>query len=327
MSQVELLDEHKPGITCPDYNNTVKPCYHFISDGFCSMKNRFRCIEWLKRNSMLSYSSISKYNKCKRCFYYYYIEGLELKDKPLTPFLGGLVHNYLSVYHSNNEDTKSKYSDIIENKLRELYLKYIDVDNPEPYIVSNIISATTIGIFYCDINKNLEQGDVEYEIVNKDIGLKGIIDLYSNDKIYDWKYTGSPSSYSRLSTELQAIIYFMLLPDVRQFTLRLIRKPSLKIAKNENVEEFSERLLNDIKRRPAHYIENITFWRSEYNIPEKKGEIDIICNEIKSKVRNGSLENFYKEYTCHYLSVCDYYSICNSGVISEDEYTRRETKK
>ena len=77
---MDTVLDNPVGITCPDHNNTKKPCYYFIKDGFCSKKDRFRCIEWLKRNSMLSYSSISKYNRCKRCFYYSYIEGLVLLD-------------------------------------------------------------------------------------------------------------------------------------------------------------------------------------------------------------------------------------------------------
>ncbi|MFW5891001.1 MAG: PD-(D/E)XK nuclease family protein, partial [bacterium] len=51
----------------------------------------------------LSYSKISTWKRCKKKFFYKYVEGIKPKKKSLAPRLGGMGHIGLETYYKGGD--------------------------------------------------------------------------------------------------------------------------------------------------------------------------------------------------------------------------------
>ena len=90
----------------------------------------------------------------------------------------------------------------------------------------------------------------------------------------------------------------------------IIRRPALRQKKNESIQAFAKRLVDDVKKRPAWY-----FLRQEMTIDEK--ELDRYYGELEDRVWEfihwwKGLASHWKESSncenkygiCHYLPIC-----------------------
>jgi len=304
-------------IICTDYDSTKKPCTYYAGNGCCSLKTRFRCIEFIRRKApVLSYSYISNYLRCRRNFYYSYLLGIELIIPPLPIVAGRIMSNFLAYMHSdanNNDKEKKNYL-----KRAKEYLESITPKDENAGAPSDVKTIPAVARAYKELGLDEPKGKVEYRTILSSAGdeykylLKAIYDLYLFDKIYEFKYTGKPDFYTFFTTRIQAGIYLLTAPSVKSITFRLIQKPTLKQGKNETDEEYKERVREDFKKRPAHYVKDITFWRNEYNFNEIKDYISLISDEVRQSIDKG-IDYFYQNpQGCLFPGPCDFLPVCES---------------
>ena len=299
-------------------------------DELCSLDTMFRCVEYIRLyEPTLSYSSI-KNLYCWRKFYWSYIVGIQRIEKPWPMMLGSLADQYLNIIHGNLKPTinissykndSDEYPANIE-ALRNLFKAYKEKfgEMKGQSQVSNVWWEPGYPKLKCIIdlitNLKTEEG-------NKTIG-------------YEFKYTSRPEIFgSRLTVEDQFSAEFLTNPQLQRITLRAIQVPQLRQGKNESISDYGKRVYGDFMSRPFYYINDKSFWRSEFNLDEFKAKLRMIASELKQKIEDsgGSAYSFRKvsgpatcfsDHTGKATSVCEFLEICTSGVVSEKLYTQRE---
>ena len=304
-------------IICKDYiKGSNKPCLHY-ANGSCTLSHRFICIEYIRRKKpLISPSMISTFTRCKRAFYYSYIEGLESIETNKNMLLGQLMHVLLQHYHTGSEDMLVKQSVIMNN-----YEKFYSEDITEIAKCFAILDCYK-EIYSADGNSRCE---VEFRKEEDGYYIRGFIDyIDSEGKIYDFKYTSRPDSYTIFTTELQAGIYLML-TKANSITFRIITKPSLRLKDNEENDEYYARLVEDIRRRPAHYFSDITFYKSEYDFEQIEQYLSTVTSEIKRLVEL-DIDSYYQNRSaCMCPSQCEFLPICEAkGLKPENLYKKKE---
>lgn len=97
-------------IICEFYNPVEgRPCTSYIKGGLCSLPQFYRCIEYIRRNEpTLSYSAVRDYVRCKRCYYYSNIMGIQAIEKSYPLKLGETASKILDNLHRGEENNESK---------------------------------------------------------------------------------------------------------------------------------------------------------------------------------------------------------------------------
>ena len=131
---------------------------------------------------------------------------------------------------------------------------------------------------------------------------------------WEFKFSSHPERLIRHSLSLQLGTYFLGCPTLQRITVRGIRFPELRQHKNETLEDYIDRLYKDIKARPAHYIMDTTYWRTEFDLKETQAEVRRIYQDIKTYAKEGR-EGYYKNLMGCYAPVpCAYLPLCEIGV-------------
>jgi len=306
-----------------------KPCIHSIGDkfDFCGLSEMFRCTEYIRRNEpALSYSTIRN-SLCKRKLYWSYIAGIQLIIKPLPMKLGEIAGAILNFLHTEQE-ISGWYPDIDSLK---------DNDGNLPFQIMAIL-----GVFkgYKEKEFDTVKGIVQSRFEWFEEGyprIIGYMDLKTHDTIgYEFKYSSKPDAYKeKFIVQDQVATYFLGNPTLERITVRVIQVPQLRLAKNESLEDYRDRVYKDFLDRPMHYVNNTSFWRNEFNYDEIREKYKMIANEIQRYIELGGIKYFYQsngpntcfaETTGTAVSNCEYLQICESGVVSDQLYKKREVK-
>jgi len=329
-----------------------QPCIHSIGDkfDFCALPEIFRCSEYLRRNELtLSYSTIRN-SICKRKLYWSYIAGIQLIIKPLPMRLGEIAGEFLNDFHSQPTEKPPngykwcKYGNHW-HILGASYnckegIKLDDLKDSEGNLPYQIMAM--LGLFkgYKEKEFNSMKGIVQARFEWFEEGyphIIGYMDLKTYDKIgYEFKYSSRPDAYKeKFIIQDQVATYFLGNPTLKRITVRAIQVPQLKLAKNEGLEDYRDRVYQDFLNRPLHYINDTSFWRNEFNYDEIREKYKMIANEIQRFIEMGGMKYFYQSNgpnTCFgetmgtAVSNCEYLQICESGVVSDQLYKRREIK-
>jgi hypothetical protein len=162
------------------------------------------------------------------------------------------------------------------------------------------------------------------------------LEVYDEKIAYEFKYTSKPDAYSnKFVIQDQLATYFLGKPNLERITLRAIRVPELRLAKNESHKDYRERVRQDFISRPLFYIHDYNYWRNEFNYNELREKYRMISQEILSLIDKGGQKYFYQsngpntcfgETTGTAVGNCEYLNICESGVVSDQLYKKREIK-
>jgi len=310
------------------------PCIHSIGEkfDFCALPEMFRCSEWLRRNEpILSYSTIRN-SICKRKLYWSYIAGIQLIVKPLPMRLGEIAGKMLDYLHNE------KMVNCFPVKLYPAMIDSLkDGDGNLPYQI-----MAMLGLFkgYHEREFDSMKGITQSHFKWSEEGyphITGYMDLKTYDKIgYEFKYSLKPDAYSeKFIVQDQLATYFLGNPMLERITMRVIRVPGLRFAKNETPEDHQERVYKDFLNRPMHYVIDTSFWRSEFKYDEIREKYKMIASEIQRYIELGGMKYFYQsngpntcfgETTGTNVSNCEYLPICESGVVSDQLYRKREIR-
>ena len=306
-----------------------RPCIHSIEDkfDFCELPEMFRCSEFIRRNEpTLSYSTIRD-SFCKRKLYWSYIAGIQLVIKPLPMKLGEIAGNILNFLHTEQE-ISGWYPDLDSLK---------DTDGNLPFQI-----MAMLGLFkgYKEKEFDTVKGITQSRFEWREEGyphIIGYMDLKTYDKIgYEFKYSSKPDAYKeKFIVQDQVATYFLGNPTLERITVRAIQVPQLRLAKNESLEDYQDRVYQDFLNRPLHYINDTSFFRNEFNYDEIREKYKMIANEIQRFIELGGMKYFYQsnspqtcfgEGTGTMVSNCPYLQICESGVVSDQLYRKRELR-
>jgi len=311
-----------------------RPCVHSIGDkfDFCELPEMFRCVEFIRRNEpTLSYSTIRD-SFCKRKLYWSYIAGIQLMIKPLPMKLGEIAGEILNYLH--NEKMKDRFPVKLEPSITD---SSKDSDGNLPFQIMSML-----GLFkgYKEKEFDSVKGITQSRFEWREEGyphIIGYMDLKTYDRIgYEFKYSSKPDAYKeKFIVQDQVATYFLGNPSLERITVRAIQVPQLRLAKNESLEDYQDRVYKDFLARPLHYINDTSFWRNEFNYDEIREKYKMIANEIQRFIELGGMKYFYQsngpntcfgETTGTAMSNCQYLPICESGVVSDQLYKKREIR-
>ena len=323
-------------ILCQDYiksENTSKPCLYHVERGYCSHKEHFACIEHIRRKeTQISHSKLSTYKRCRRCYYYTYILGLQRKVPQINMEVGNLFHIEMSILHEIDTVLVKKYQNDSIDYRTDLVKKYRNIETSEVNLPKELRNIDTMIEVYPTLNMKKPKALAERwaSAAINDIHILAKLDLQIENEnreteiIYDWKWSGNPDFYTHFTTRHQAAMYFLLKEKAQSITFRCFRKPALKYKHKETEDQYYHRVKEDINDRPKYYINDKTFYRSEYDLDELLDEITFFCNEILENIEHGIKAFPQEDSGCWaYSSWCDYLPICQSKVISDTLYEKK----
>jgi len=321
-------------ITCKEYNPHVKPCLYYITGGFCSLKTKFRCEEYVKRkepgslpiksssnpssNSTqdtehISYSQILQWSTCR--LKWQLSQEYELVEKPPAMFAGDLMHQVLSRINTGQE-----YQDILQ--------PYFEPENPY-YLTANYIYE--LAVVYKELySETVTNGEAEREFhlpLQTSLGtyeLVGIIDYLTKDTIFEFKYSESPEFYHKLFSIKDQLTCYFLATSANKATVITIRNPALRPKKDETVDGILERFREGLKAR-GHYFSQMSYYRNELKLNEFLSNARSIMEEI-IKAKKGELAIYptINKMTC---MKCEFLNYCETGCINPEIYKTKEEEK
>lgn len=157
----------------------------------------------------ISWSEIKQFRRCQRAWSYKYEEQLVPIKKPQPLYVGGLIHDCLQAHYSGKD-----WKEQLENKRREFYNLYDDMEEDLPAIVEGIITR------YLEHYKKdpLKVQKVEFEIdtkITSKIRVRGYIDALVKDKegrlwIMERKSHKTIPNADARYLDLQTVLYMWL---------------------------------------------------------------------------------------------------------------------
>lgn len=327
-------------IECPDYEGTGRACIHLIKakdNGLCTLPGHFECPEWKKRyrpkvNSpfAMSYSRGRSWAKCSKLYHYEYRDRLQLKPEhqSVALRLGSLASKCLGYIHSKDQTGLKNIAENVQDALQ-----WVEEDKTVPFLALETLMELYSGMDIANI-----KGEVEKEGVFTEDGyppIHGFLDLAEHgstedDPIWGWefKYSGRLSNWSKFILTPQLSTYFLCFPTMPRITVRVFRNPDLRKGAKEEVGEFLARLKTDIQRRPKYYIEDMVFWREEFDLEGWKQVFRAIHRDILKAEEEGEYSFYQNQTACFSPYQCNYYPICSTdGLIPEDMYERKPEKR
>lgn len=321
------------GTACPDINDAVAPCSHYVKGGFCTLPVHFRCVEYvIHHEPPLSYSAISDYSHCHRKFYHGWLQGYELIEKGWALKKGALAAEILGVLHHKDraDDCVQWYKTRIDEEIR----KTIDPeDEALLYGRPDLWAMKAMFDVYIELEFHTMKGVTEYEFrwdqpeYPKVHGFVDLVDLttYDDTQGYEFKYTGNSDNYEKWLVDEQLSAYFIGVPQLKRMTVRCFVPPLYKLSKKESIMDYYDRMAKDIRRRSiTEYFISRTYWRNEFDLEAYKQKARMIAHEIVEYLKTGSIEPFYcNKKACLSPFPCDFLQSCRYGVFSDQIYRKR----
>lgn len=324
--------------TCDKLDRVIRPCLYYTGNGFCKLPSKFRCEEYMKKESIrLSYSSMSSFLLCRRKFYWSYMMGLELIELPEALRLGKAFHEFLEKFYITTKGLTAHIENIVSNveavKLKDLEFGKIQ---GELLILGFMLAYDELcsKMAYKQIDYRL--GGVPehfWEWVSEDelITLNGYVDLYHKNSNYiaEFKYTSNPTNYNIFSMRNQLALYF-LGTDCDKAIVRTFRKPYSTRKKDILCGAVVAKVKEDVLARPKYYINDTIYYRQEFETiikDEVIPRVKLIVSEIRNCLKSDDpVHQFYQNIGYH-CDDCMYIHICKTGGVPESLYQKRGGSK
>lgn len=294
---------------CTDFRLTTKPngkkqCLRLISEEMCSLPSHFVC-ELVRhkanlarkaklKESALSTSRIGQIERCPRAYSLHYLYQIEPEEHAPWKRMGdawGVARARL--------DTGLDVD--VEAGLRPDLLPY---EAAKVRAAIRLYRHKWVGDF---VGYQPGEVDCEVEVLFSHLGhwWLGYADVVSKDrsKIWEWKF--AVTDYDMLSIARQAAIYLKGIPEAREFTLAVLRKPNQRPGKNEGTQAFENRIAADMTGEPEAWVKKFTFSRDQLNV-------DGVMRDSAESFRTQHAAGVASDWAPHYSGCydCEYRSIC-----------------
>ena len=213
--------------------------------------------------------------------------------------------------------------------------KIMIVEDESISAISLRTKLKSLGYEVCELLSTGDQAvkDVKKEkpdLVIMDIVLAGKMDGIAENSarqlyLIEHKTTGEdigPDAdfWPRLRIDRQVMIYTLAARamdyDVRGTLYNVIRKPTIKQKQTESVQEYAERLVGDIYKRPDFYFQ-------QRLIEHTSGDLDDAAYDLwaTAKLIRFCQVNAYwpkDDYACKRWGQCAYFGLCTAGISKFD---------
>ncbi len=336
------FDESK----CPKFqpNEAFDRCiYHEeavneTENGYCKLPEFYRCIATPTKVIPLSYSSVGDFLTCHHLYYLKAIRGIRMRDAAVSsPLKMGTLWDKVLQKHLGDTSidipaiiAQYEMSEIDVAKVRGIYRAYKTLG----------IKVEPGGDLQAKIDMKIPFDKVWGDGTPVELLLSGYYDRKYPDHFIENKFSGRPDNYADpyfISSQIGT--YFLADPELKSVTMEIIRAPQLKSTgnhKDENPNEYSERIYQDVISRPSYYFMGWSSERKTYGRKFHRAEFDTedirsrylhIFREIfEARVCDGWYRN---DRVCNNILPgiqCDMQSICRTGNMAENVYQIREKK-
>ena len=266
-------------------------------------------------------SSLACVRQCPKKYENEYIKLMQIKKEREYLTFGTNGHKALAIFfkngpdalqdHFNSEGYQDDSQKLMSGKIRALVNQFIRSEEA--------LSIKPIMI----------EEHIEYQCEDKTIA--GLIDLVGevNGKkwLIDHKFLASISDASSYKLNSQMDSYLLALSKMgiqcEGIIWNLIRKPSIKVKQKETIDEYIERLQDDVDDRPDFYYMFLPVKRTPNEIAENDPEVAMQIKYLNWLKETG---NFFKDKSrCGDYGGCQFNSLCTPG-LSMDEFETKDSK-
>lgn len=249
-----------------------------------------------------SISKIRMFKSCRRAYELRYVEGLvpvEVSDALET---GRSYHSKIEELYKNgsfDDSDLSKASAMAKAYEKYIYPQFKIKAVEEPFEFKVCPEHTIVGRV-----DGIADGEVlvEHKTTSNDL------DAYEFDLEWD-----------------EQIPCYMLAYGISTMIYTIVKKPTIRLKKNETEEEFYQRMVEWYDEDTYSKIRLITVTRTEDELIEFRKHLLMMCDEMERAESTGRL---YKNpaYCHHWNTLCEYAQICN-GYDPNETYINFERSK
>jgi len=269
---------------------------------------------------------LRNYVECPRKYWLGTIKGIQIIKVPVRMLAGRVMSECLDAVHDT--DGKVKYQDVV----RGYYVKYADPEaDPGRVILPELCKVEGFMRAYSNSHLAEDKGitqyefkwiDPEYPIVHGYLDMARDVDG-NGGYGYEFKYS-THDNWGQFVVRGQLGTYF-LGTKLERIVLRILKVPAIKPKRGETTEEFTDRVHQEVAGALKSYVVDTNYWRSEFDLDSIKNKYKIIAEEIYGRLDGGE-EQFYQTENQSVHFGCEYLAICESGVVSDQLYTKREVE-
>lgn len=269
---------------------------------------------------ILTNSSIGQFKNCRKAWYQRNVECLVPRIQSRARGIGTAVHKGLET--GNIEEALKEFGDVFPNSQEEA-----DALETNKAIIQAMLEGY-FERFGRGFHGGTAQTEMKYEIdiINPATGAKsktfklaGKVDalIMQNGRYWlvEYKTAGQVGkSYIdklQLDTQITTYIYGvqrMMNIKIDGVIYRVLRKPTIKQTKKENLNQYLDRLIADYKERPEFYFFEEKLYRSQDDLAEFEAELwDLTQDMLKCMRENRWYKNTSR---CMDWGNCEYMPLC-----------------
>lgn len=266
-------------------------------------------------------SSLACVRACPKKYENEYIKLMRIKKEREYLTFGTNGHEALAIFFEKGQNALLKHFD------SEPYQ-----DDDQKLMSGKIKALVTQFVFSeeaASIKPIMVEQKIEYECEGKTIA--GKIDLVAEigGKIWliDHKFLSQisdPNEY-KFSSQMDSYLLALSKMDIHceGIIWNIIHKPTIRVKKNETIDEYLTRLQDDVASRPDFYYMFLPVKRTPDEIAENDPEIVMQIKYLNWLKKTG---NFFKDRSrCSDYGGCQFRSLCTPG-LSLDEFETRGSK-
>jgi hypothetical protein len=259
------------------------------------------------------YSSISNFMSCPYKYYLSHIEKLEPIEKPAAISFGHAIHEGRHYYNQNCNNIGFSINEPIE-WAEKVFSDIVFPCEPNKLTKNNGLLAKIKTCLYLLLQQDTEHGDSEIEFSDKELNFYGTPDKVVGDTLYEYKTCSEIKQETiRIAKhKLQDRIYAAILTknghEIKHIKHFLIKKPQIRIKKDETVEQFKARLFtNSFGKDIIKCVEYDT-------TPEMLSESIYYLKGILNTIRCTNV--FFKNMDAceNNYGTCWYYDLCHNNL-------------
>lgn len=251
---------------------------------------------------LISISRIRLFKSCRRAYQLKYIEGLEPVKKADALETGLSYHAKVEKIYTDG------YCDVLDDRVESaMALAY------EKYIYPHFSVKSVEDWFRYDL------GDGNTLVGRTD----GIAD---DGSLVEHKTCAGTTNLEEYEYKLQwdeQILAYMLATGTRKMYYTVIKKPTIRIRKGEDSEDFFNRMCQWYDEDTESKIKVLEITRTDEEVAEFAEALKKMCKELET-------DNFYRNptYCSHWGRMCEYASVCMHYDPNQEyvEFERREQK-
>lgn len=288
------------------------------------------------KSNILTNSSITAFWKCPKYYYYVYVCGLRKKQLAEGPlWFGQGLHTGLELIYSGWSVEASLH--YVEESMLSRKTGREDIDD----VLVDIIKVQELLRAYVKFyaaklhNQKVEKVEKEFRLpilgtqgqdqTRVRYALAGKIDLILTDEngwrcLEDHKTTGKdiqPGNdyWRKLLLDHQMTLYFYAAGReklaINKLFYDVIKKPTIRLKKNETTEQYRERLAADIEENPEKFFRRIECARTDAHVEDFQTEL----YQTAAIIQGCTDRNWFPKNTTSCLEPyrCSHFDICTAG--------------